>query len=283
MLEFVIVGLVGLFLLGSILRTVAGKLLSSARRATMKGIETSRGSRLITMIHRQKGKGLFASFMPNFIDIEDSMSILEAIRKTPKDTPIDFLLHTPGGLVLASAQIARALANHPSEVRVIVPHYAMSGGTLLALSADKIVVDKNAVLGPVDPQIGGLPASSLLKVIETKDINKIDDNSIVLADVAEKAINQMHDFVVGMLVGKGRSQDDSENIAFTMSSGTWTHDHPLTHEFFEDLGFDVDTNVPEEFYTLMKLFPNAADVNSSVHYMPLGKKEKNPSLPSPDA
>jgi len=69
------------------------------------------------------------------------------------------VLHTPGGLVLASEQIALALEKHPSKVTVFIPHYAMSGGTMIALAADEIVLDENAVMGPVDPQLGQYPTS----------------------------------------------------------------------------------------------------------------------------
>src|SRR4029450_872338 len=98
-----------------------------------------------------------------FIDIEDSEEVLRAIRKTPDETPIDLVLHTPGGLVLAAEQIAYALRSHPAKITVLVPHYAMSGGTLLALAADEIVMDENAVLGRVDPQIGQWPAAWVVK------------------------------------------------------------------------------------------------------------------------
>jgi len=54
----------------------------------------------------------------------------------------------PGGLVLAAEQIAPALRRHSGTVTVFVPRYAMSGGTLIALAADEIVMDPNAVLGP---------------------------------------------------------------------------------------------------------------------------------------
>lgn len=67
----------------------------------------------------------------------------------------------------------------------------MSGGTLLALAADNIVMDENAVLGPVDPQIGNYPASSIIKVADIKDINKVDDETLILADVSKKALNQV--------------------------------------------------------------------------------------------
>jgi len=86
----------------------------------------------------------------NFIDIQDSEEILRAIRATPNDQPIDLILHTPGGLVLAAEQIARALVEHKGKITVFVPHYAMSGGTLIALAADEIIMDANAVLGQVD-------------------------------------------------------------------------------------------------------------------------------------
>lgn len=76
------------------------------------------------------------------------------------------ILHTPGGLVLATEQIARALIRHSAKVTVFVPHYAMSGGTMLALAADEIIMDENAVLGPVDPQLGNMAAASILQVVE---------------------------------------------------------------------------------------------------------------------
>ena len=72
----------------------------------------------------------------------------------------------------------------------------MSGGTLIALAADEIIMDPNAVLGPVDPQLQGIPAASILKVLEKKDIKDIEDHTLIMADVAQKAIEQMVNYVV---------------------------------------------------------------------------------------
>ena len=132
---------------------------------------------MITMIHRQEGMALFGIPFGRFIDIEDSEQLLRAIRLTPEGMPIDLVLHTPGGLVLASDQIAHALKRHPGKVTVFVPHYAMSGGTLIALAADEIVMDADAVLGPVDPQLGSLPrgawpAASILEALEHENPNR---------------------------------------------------------------------------------------------------------------
>ncbi len=128
--------------------------------------------------------------------------MLRAIKLTSDDMPIDLIIHTPGGLVLAAAQIANALRRHPGKVTVFVPHYAMSGGTLIALAADEIVMDPNAVLGPVDPQIGQLPAASILTVLERKAANEIDDQTFIMADVARKALNQLGATVQELLAAR---------------------------------------------------------------------------------
>ena len=133
---------------------VQKRMLEARRQAAIRAIEQSRRSRLITMIHRQETMSFLGFPIARYIDIEDSEAVLRAIRLTPPEMPIDILLHTPGGLVLASEQIAFALKRRQGKVTAFVPHYAMSGGTLVALAADEIVMDPNAVLGPVDPQLG---------------------------------------------------------------------------------------------------------------------------------
>src|ERR1700675_4542660 len=126
-----------------------------------------------------------------YIDINDSEEVLRAIHLTDPEIPLDLILHTPGGLVLAATQIARAVSKRKGKVTVFVPHYAMSGGTLIALAADEVVMCEHAVLGPVDPQLGEYPAASIIKVVEQKPMAEVDDRTLILADQAEKAIAQM--------------------------------------------------------------------------------------------
>ena len=145
--------------------------MESQRVRTLQGFQQERKSRVILLIHRQESISLLGIPISRYITIEDSEQILRAIRLTPPDVPIDLILHTPGGLVLATEQIARALIRHPAKVTVFVPHYAMSGGTMLALASDEIIMDGNAVLGPVDPQLGNYPAASILKVSKLAQIN----------------------------------------------------------------------------------------------------------------
>ena len=148
-----------LFLIQAFVPLLQRYLLGLQRVNQIRSFERARGSRVITLIHRQETMSFLGIPIARYIDIEDSEKVLRAIHLTESAVPIDIVLHTPGGLVLAAEQIAFALKRHSGRVTVFVPHYAMSGGTLIALAADAIVMDANAVLGPVDPQLGNQQGS----------------------------------------------------------------------------------------------------------------------------
>jgi ClpP class serine protease len=136
--------------------------------AQISQIESERKSRVILLVHRQETMRFLGFPIARYIDIDDSEDVMRAIQMTDADMPIDLVLHTPGGLVLAALQIAKAVREHKAKVTVFVPHYAMSGGTLIALAADEIVISEHSVLGPIDPQLGNSPAASLIKVVADK-------------------------------------------------------------------------------------------------------------------
>jgi ClpP class serine protease len=203
-----------------------------------------------------------------YIDIDDSEEVLRAVKLTDDEVPIDLILHTPGGLVLASEQIAHALCRHPAKVTVFVPHYAMSGGTLVALAADEIVLDDNAVLGPVDPQLGEYPAVSIIRAVEQKDVNEVDDKTLILADVARKAIAQVRSRATAIL-SEHMAAEKAEALAETLSEGRWTHDYPITVEEAQELGLNVSSEMPEAVYKLMALYRQPGQRRPSVQYIPV--------------
>ena len=203
-----------------------------------------------------------------YIDIDDSEEVLRAIHLTDPEIPIDLVLHTPGGLVLAATQIARAIFTRKGKVTVFVPHYAMSGGTLLALAADEIIMSRYAVLGPVDPQLGEYPAASILKAAHQKPVAEVDDKTLILADQAEKAITQMR-YEVGELLAGRYPSEKAEEIAKLMTSGTWTHDYPITCDRAQALGLPVNSNIPENVLRLMELYPQPMRRQPSVEYVPV--------------
>lgn len=255
------------FILLFIVPIVQSQILNYGREKLLRKIELKNNSKVITMIHRQETRSLFGFFMMRMITIEDSEAVLRAIRMTPKDKQIDFIIHSPGGIALAATQIARALANHKGKVRVIVPHFAMSGGTLIALAADEIVMDPHAVLGPLDPQIGTEPASSIVAIEKIKDPKDIDDETLIKIDISKKALKQMYETVEGILLEKNYDKESARKIAEVLSQGSFTHDYPLTVEFLRSLGIKVSTEVDEEVYALMELYPQPAGI-PTVQYLP---------------
>ena len=245
------------------------KMIEAARFRLLKAIEMKRGTRVIAMIHREETLALLGFPLARYIDIHDSEQVLRAIKLTDTNVPIDLVLHTPGGLVLATEQIAMALCRHPAKVTVFIPHYAMSGGTLLALAADEIVMDENAVLGPVDPQLGQWPANSILKVVEQKSVNEVDDETLILADIARKAVGQIRILIISILSHGQMPKEKAETLADMLSSGIWTHDYPIGVHDAKEMGLPVNTEMPQEVYQLMSLFPQAGRGRPTVLYIPV--------------
>jgi ClpP class serine protease len=255
------------FIIVTIQPILRQKLIETARKRLLTTIEAKRQSRVIALIHRQETMSLIGFPILRYIDIDDSEEILRAIHMTDPEVPIDLILHTPGGLVLAATQIAGAIADRKGKVTVFVPHYAMSGGTLLALAADEIVMSPHAVLGPVDPQLGQFPAASLLKVLEQKPVKEIDDQTLVLADQAGKAITQVRQCVQQLLVRHLPAEKAAE-LAGLLSTGKWTHDYAITFREAKEMGLPVSSDMPEDVLKLLQLYPQPMRRHPTVEYVP---------------
>jgi len=261
------------FIIFTLLPLFKQRNITQARLKKIRQIELKRKSRVIAMIHRQESISILGLPISRYINIEDSEHILRAVRLTPEDMPIDIILHTPGGLVLASEQIAHAIQKHKGKVTVFVPHYAMSGGTFVALAADEIVMEENAVLGPVDPQIGGYPAASIIDAVNKKPIEKVDDETLILANVAEKAVNQVRENIFNILKGKfPDNYDKAFELSKILTEGRWTHDYPITYEELTNMGLPVSVGLFKEIYELMELYPQPEQRRPSVQYIPVPYK-----------
>src|SRR3977135_2522027 len=240
------------FMVTALQPVIRQRMLEAMRTRKIAQIESERDSRVIMLVHRQETMRLLGFPLVRYIDINDSEEVLRAIQMTDDDVPLDIVLHTPGGLVLAALQIARAIRGHKGKVSVFVPHYAMSGGTLIALAADEIVMCSHAALGPVDTQLGQSPAASLLKVVEQKPIAEIDDQTLILADIGRKAITQVKE-AARELLGRQLPAGKAETLAEMLSTGTWTHDYPIWAETAKGLGLRISTDMPNEILELMSL------------------------------
>src|SRR5882672_11250460 len=137
------------FMFSALQPVLRQRMLDAMRTRKIAQLERKRNSRVVLLVHRQETMKLLGFPVARYIDINDSEDVLRAIQMTDDDVPIDIILHTPGGLVVAALQIAHAVREHKARVTVFVPHYAMSGGTLIALAANEIIMSRHAVLGPI--------------------------------------------------------------------------------------------------------------------------------------
>ncbi|RLD12174.1 MAG: hypothetical protein DRI22_05490, partial [Caldiserica bacterium] len=106
-----------------------------------------------------------------------------------------------------------------------------------------------------------------------KDINKVDDETLILADVSEKAMRQVKEFALELLSDKVEegilTKEQAERIVDELVSGKWTHDYPLSFEKVKEMGLKVSTDMPHEVYALMSLYPQSGMGRPSVQYIPL--------------
>jgi ClpP class serine protease len=261
------------FMFSAIQPMLRQQLLEAMRTRKIAQLERERKSRVILLVHRQETMRLLGFPIARYIDINDSEDVLRAIQMTDDDVPLDLVLHTPGGLVLAALQIAKAVREHKGKVTVFVPHYAMSGGTLIALAADEIVMCEHSVLGPIDPQLGDSPAASLISVIEKKPVAKIEDRTLVMADVGRKAIAQVKQ-AASELLTRRLPVEQASALAEKLTSGIWTHDYPIWASTAKSLGLSISTDMPDDVFQLMKLYPQPVRMQSGggVEYLPVERR-----------
>jgi ClpP class serine protease len=262
------------FVLASLQPSVQRQMMLLQRRRALAALSRERGGTVITLIHRQESMSLLGFPVVRYIDIDDAEGVLRAINETPSGRPIEIILHTPGGMVVAARQIATALVDHDGPVTAVVPHYAMSGGTMIAMAADEILLDAHASLGPVDPQLGQYAAASLVAVAERP--GEHDDQTLIMADLGRKAIAQVEGFAERLLQ-RHMAPERAGEVARLLSTGTWTHDHPLQFADLERLGLPARVGVPEAERGLMTLYPQPRGRTPAVEYVP---GPRAPSLPA---
>lgn len=224
--------------------------IQAERAEILERMGSRRGTVVLTLVHRREpwgGKG------HGTITIEDSESLLSQLRRIPPKQPVDLILHTPGGLVLAAEMIAMAVRKRPSRVTAIVPFYAMSGGTLVALAANELMMEAESVLGPLDPQIAGFPAHALISLPQLKPPAAVSDEMMMLSGIARQSLDQTREFVKWIL-DKKMPPKDRDAVAAFLTGGYLTHDTPIVSEVARDLGIAVKGGIPPEVYQLFQTF-----------------------------
>lgn len=98
------------------------------------------------------------------IDDNDKNAFMNAVCGMEKSKGLDIILHTPGGDIAATESIVNYLKLvFGNDIRAIIPQISMSAGTMIAISCKEIIMGKQSSLGPIDPQLNGVPCQAVIE------------------------------------------------------------------------------------------------------------------------
>jgi ClpP class serine protease len=157
---------------------------------------------------------------------EDHNAFMMAIHGLDKAKGLDLILHTPGGNIAAAESLVHYLKQmFGKDVRAIVPQIAMSAGTMIACSCKSIVMAKHSNLGPIDPQIAGIPAAAVKEEFEqaireiNADIGRLQAWQFILSKYTptylakcENAVRLSKEFVKRELMENMLSADPNKAV-----------------------------------------------------------------------
>ncbi|MBP6013627.1 MAG: hypothetical protein KBA31_15480 [Alphaproteobacteria bacterium] len=236
----------------------ASEVMGSTREILAR-IEQKRGSRVIAIIHREN----MARDRLDPVDLEDALT---AIRKTPRDKPLDIIIHSPGGWISCAQQIARAIKAHPAKVTAFVPYFALGSTTFMAFAADEVVMSPHAALSPVDPYVAYGSASSVIAGIKGKPIQKVADETVIYADFARKLLDEAKR-VTCELMHDGRDHQGVCKLADELVSGKSYSWRAITPEAARELGLKVSTAMPAEVFELIRSCRRDGGHDATVTYI----------------
>ncbi len=189
------------------------------------------------MVIKHTSQDLFSASM---IDRNTLESIQKALIKY-NGKPFDLVLYTPGGEVFSATYISRMFQKYPGKIRSIVPTFAMSGGTLLALSTDEIYMNDYSCLGAVDPQLGNLfkfgSAKGWKEIVRIKG-KKAEDNTISMKLMGEQYTKSIRENIKGLLKNKV-DKKDMNNLLNYLTQGNIEHGFNITKDILIEMGLDI--------------------------------------------
>jgi ClpP class serine protease len=239
-------------------------------------LEAKRGSRVIAIIHREN----MARDRLDAVDLED---VLTAIRKTPKDRPLDVIVHSPGGWISCAQQIARAIKAHPAKTTVFVPYFALGSTTFMAFAADEVVMSQHAALSPVDPYVAYGSASSVLAGLKGKPIDRVADTTIIYADFARKLLDETRRITCELLHEGSNRHCGACRLADDLVNGKSYSWRAISPGHAAELGLRVSIAMPGEVYDLIRSCRRNAE-HEAVSYLDHDAPRAAPprALPPPE-
>jgi ClpP class serine protease len=240
------------------------------RLAQAKGAVDIVRRRYLRQLYKYTGRNVIAYYSgflskpgiaQDDINDEDKNGFMMAVHRLDRKKGLDLILHTPGGNIAATQSIADYLHKmFDNNIRAIVPQIAMSAGTMLACSCRKIVMATHSNLGPIDPQLGSIPAYGVIKEFERACKEVKDDPSKAamwhaiisqyrptFLSQCQNAIDWSYAFVqeqleTCMFSGQSDAKTKAKQIVdkLTDYSGNKTHSRHIHYEECHEMGLEVE-------------------------------------------
>ncbi|MBS1683301.1 MAG: S49 family peptidase [Bacteroidetes bacterium] len=162
--------------------------LDGVRRKYLKLVNKHTGRNVIAYYSGWLQRGEYSAIEVNDRDISGFML---NIHKLDRSKGLDIILHTPGGDIAATESLVSYLRSmFGNDIRAIVPQLSMSAGSMIALSCNSIIMGKHSSLGPIDPQMGGIPCQAVIAEFETAKMEILADPNT--ANLWQFIINKYH-------------------------------------------------------------------------------------------
>jgi ATP-dependent protease ClpP protease subunit len=183
------------------------------------------------------------------LEDEESFDIMNEINLLPKRTPIDIVLHTPGGAMTACYRVAEALVRR-KRTASFVPFSAMSGGTLIALATQKIYFGSGANLGPLDVHYMGTPVRDIVQTAEEQGDNASEQLKLAAKDAA-RVLNEESKRVCALINGRHKPWFSGCSLANTLTSSERFHGARITYKEAKSLRIRVGRKFPKSLYAFV--------------------------------
>lgn len=247
-LSFLVLGLIFFILSGGMVNVVGTTYKEMRLRERIESFEREHNAKVLFLVHRKRQVGLWGVPVYEYLEVFDAHRLLRELREVGDGKRVYLIVHSPGGQLTAGLQIAKILRERRGETIVVVPYYAMSAGTLIALSANEIYAGEGAIFGPIDPQVPGADGQLVPAVMVERayqDVRQRDLKSAVVYQVSRSALRQMERFLREELL-KDRDSEEREKIIKRLLWTENTHDFPIFAEELRRLGIKVKVGIPQE-------------------------------------
>ena len=214
---------------------------------------------------QKKFYNIFLMFFDYILDdyIFDIDSHDDIIKKIKNSKINNIILDTTGGSILSNDILINFILTSKIKLNIYVPRKAQSAGTLLALSANNLYVDKDAYLSPTDPQITfeneTYSIKSFMELCDNKDTNYITDKYLLCYYENKKLYDENITLIIKLLekkLKKNIKDKDKTNFIFELTSGTYSHHKPISGTYLSKY-LDVNICLPQNILDIYNIFDNS--------------------------